>query len=438
MRAKLNARTDRNKSVTGRDNSQRGWLMTTNGHANGHAAPNADWRYNLIVSRTSGAPKPVLANAITAFRFAHEWASCLAFDAFYQRVVLRGQPPWGASPEYRPWTDQDDLRAANWLQHQSILVSPDVAGRALQLAAREVRTFHPVLEYIEGCRWDGDHRNDEWAIRYLGAPDTRYVRAASAKFLISAVARVTQPGCKADCALILEGKQGLLKSTALKTLFYPWFSDDLSDLGSKDAAMQLMGVWCVEMSELDSMRRSDVSRTKAFLSRTTDHYRPPYGHHVLDQPRQNVFAGTVNDSEYLRDDTGARRFWPIKCTRIDIDGLLAVKDQLWAEARDRYYADETWWLDSPELIAEAAIEQNARRLDDPWLQEITRIVETRASCTPTELLIELSIPLRDQGQLEQNRVASCLKVLGWERRSVRHLGKPSKRYFPPQAAEISQ
>jgi predicted P-loop ATPase len=268
-----------------------------------------------------------------------------------------------------PWTNTHDVLTADWLQHEEIAVSPDVAGQAVEAVARE-RRFHPVLDYLARCRWDGELRLDLWAVRFLGAEDTPFVRTVSRRWMISAVARVTEPGCKADCALILEGPQGLLKSTALKTLAQPWFTDEIADLGTKDAAMQLAGAWIVELAELDSIARGGVSRIKAFMSRTTERFRPPYGRRVVEQPRQCVFAGTVNDNEYLRDETGGRRWWPIGCSSIDIDGLAATRHQLWAEARDCYTAGEAWWLDTPELNCCAAEEQNARYRADPWQEPV--------------------------------------------------------------------
>jgi predicted P-loop ATPase len=152
----------------------------------------------------------------------------------------------------------------------------EVAGQAAQTAARD-RPFHPVRAYLKGLRWDGVKRVDRWLTTYLGAAETEYSRAVGSRWLISAVARIFRPGSKADCCLILEGTQGIRKSTALRTLAGEYFTDELADLGSKDAAMQTRGAWIIELSELDSLSHSEVSRIKAFMSRTTDRFRLPYG-----------------------------------------------------------------------------------------------------------------------------------------------------------------
>src|SRR5581483_7104435 len=194
------------------------------------------------------------------------------------------------------------------------------AGQAVQTAARD-RPIHPVKAYLHALLWDGVQRVDTWLSAYLGAEDTEYARAVGSRWLISAVARIYRPGVKADCCLILEGPQGIKKSTALRTLAGEYFTDELADLGSKDAALQIRGVWIVEISELDSLARSEIASIKAFMSRTADRFRPPFGKRVVECPRQCVFAGTVNHTEYLRDETGARRFWPVLCGTIDIEAL---------------------------------------------------------------------------------------------------------------------
>jgi predicted P-loop ATPase len=186
---------------------------------------------------------------------------------------------------------------------------------------------------------------------------TEYSRAVGSRWLVSAVARVLRPGAKADCCLILEGAQGIRKSTALRTLAGEYFTNELADLGSKDAAMQTRAVWIIELSELDNLSHSEVARIKAFMSRTTDRFRPPYGMRLVELPRQCVFAGTVNHSTYLREETGGRRFWPGACGRIDVDGLARDRDQLWAEAKARFDAGVVWWLETVELVQMAADQQ---------------------------------------------------------------------------------
>ncbi len=236
--------------------------------------------------------------------------------------------------------------------------------------------------------------------------------------------------------LILEGRQGLGKSTALKTLAQPWFSDEIATLGAKDAAMQVAGVWVVELAELDSMSRGDVGKVKAFVSRTTDRFRPPYGQRVIQQPRQSVFAGSVNHTDYLRDETGARRFWPLGCTNIDLTALAQDRDLLWAEAVRRYQRGACWWLDTAELSTQAEHEQRGRYQADAWQATVENYVRDKVSVALTEVLdLALRLPLQRWSQREQNRVARCLKAAGWVRRQVRTEGAREWRYFRPSTGD---
>lgn len=388
------------------------------------------WRDKLIMGKRKEV-KAILANALIALRDHPEFQGIVRFDTFRQRTTICGQPPWSTVNIDRDWQPIDDLHTTEWIQNLGIAVGPDIVTTAVEVVAQE-NNFHPVIDYLSRCKWDGEPRLDQWTIQYLGADDSEYTRAISAKWMISAIARIMQPGCKADCALILEGKQGILKSTALKTLSQPWFADEIAELGSKDAAMQLVGAWIIEMAELDSVTRAEVSRIKAFLSRTSDRFRPPWGRRIIEQPRQCIFAGTVNNNQYLRDETGGRRFWPLPCSSIDVESLALARDQLWAEARDRYESDEVWWINNGDVRTEASHQQEARRLDDPWQAKIEPLIGLLSSTTAHEVLDLLNVPVINQDQLHANRVASCLKALGWARKSMRYQGKSVWRWVHPE------
>lgn len=228
------------------------------------------------------------------------------------------------------------------------------------------------------------------------------------------------PGCKVDTALILEGNQGVGKSSALKVLADPWFTDDMADLGTKDAAMQTAGVWLVEMGELSAMARSEVERVKAFLSRRVDRFRRPYERRTVEVPRQCVFSGSTNGDDYLRDETGARRFWPVKTGRLNLDTLARERDQLWGEAMQLYRQGAPWWLDEASLIAEAQAAQAARYAGDAWDDVVSEYVGSRDETSVADVLAHgLAIERSRWGQVEQNRVARILRTLGFERKQVR-------------------
>jgi predicted P-loop ATPase len=230
---------------------------------------------------------------------------------------------------------------------------------------------------------------------------------------------------------ILEGPQGKGKSSALEALFSPWFSDDIAELGSKDAAMQVRSAWCIEIAELASMGRTEIERVKAFITRRADRFRPSYARRVIEAPRQNVLFGTTNTDSYLKDETGGRRFLPIRCdSKIDVDAIKRDKNQLWAEAVSLYEAGTPWWITDAEIISTACEKQAERYIGDPWQRSIEAFVRMHDSVSIDEVLMSLAIEKSRWGQVEQNRVARCLKVIGWEKyRARRHDGR-EWRYRP--------
>jgi predicted P-loop ATPase len=380
------------------------------------------WRDALLLN-LNGTIKPVLANAITAMRSAPEWSGVLAYNEFAHFTVRQKPAPWMDSNADLPaeWTPNHDTLATEWLQHQGIFVTVDVTGQAVESVARE-RPFHPVRAFLKELIWDGAHRLQSWISDYLGVDPSPYAAAVGSRWMISAVARVFEPGCKADCCLILEGEQGIRKSTALRVLAQPWFTDEIADLGSKDAALQTRGVWVIEIAELDSMSRSDIGKIKAFMSRATDRFRPPYGKRPIESARQCVFAGSVNHGTYLRDETGGRRFWPVECKApmIDVDALADIRDQLWAEATYLYFDGKPWWLDSLPLNRDAAEEQSDRYEGDPWDELILKWAVDRESVSIVEVLTNCLEKKKDMWtQWDRNRVARCLRANGWKRFNAR-------------------
>jgi predicted P-loop ATPase len=315
----------------------------------------------------AGTPERNEANVIVALSNDEAFAGALVFDEFRQEILVARTLPWEQhSILPRLWTEVDDVRCAEWLQHRDINVGPTTVSRGVNVVAREI-PVHPVRDYLTSLVWDNEPRLDHWLAKYLGAEGTLLIRAIGARWMISAVARIMEPGAKVDHMLILEGPQGAKKSSALKTLAgIDWFTDELAEIGSKDAAQQMRGKWVIEIAELDAIGRAEVSRIKAFLTRTADRYRPPYERYVVEVPRQCVFAGSVNPDTYLRDETGNRRFWPVRCGTIDLGSLQRDREQLWAEAVFRYGQGAIWWFDEPDLIALVEVQQDQRYQVDAW------------------------------------------------------------------------
>src|SRR3990167_986536 len=216
--------------------------------------------------------------------------------------------------------------------------------------------FNPLKQYLENLKWDGINRLDKWLIEICGATSNAYTKTIGIKVLVAAVARVFNPGCKFDYMMILEGNQGIGKSTLLNILGGQWYLDThISTSENKKDLIDLMRTaWIVEISDMAGFRKQDIEYLKSFLSRQIDRVRLPYARKSEDFPRQCIFIGTHNpsgDNEYFRDDTGNRRFWPVECTgKIKVELMREWKDQLWAEAVHFFKQGETLYLDNSDPI----------------------------------------------------------------------------------------
>lgn len=392
-----------------------------------------DWYGGLILSDKK-VPRAVLANALHALRFAPELAGLAAFDTFTQRSVFTRAAPWGGKAG-AVWADRDDSLLADWLQHAGIMVGTQVAGTAAQAAAHD-HEIDSLQDYLRSLTWDGQPRFARFG-SYFGAAEWGGIpNRLAGLWVISAVARAMRPGVKADCVLVLEGPQGARKSTALRVLFDPlergWFRDELPPLDSKDSALQLCGAWCVEISELDAVnaKRAELERVKGFLSRQIDSYRPPYGRRVQDVPRRCVFAGTTNDAGYLRDSTGNRRWWPLSCGVIDVDGLARDSGQIWAEALNLFDLGVAWWPQDETSEPDIQKEQERRRTADPWEDHVMEWLENPRSTglAPTSVHVTVANVLQyalkiEPGRKTQSdaiRVVRILQREGYTRRQMRN------------------
>jgi predicted P-loop ATPase len=407
-----------------------------------HTGGRRDWTADFILKK-DGSIAPILANLVLMLRCAPKWRDVLAFDEFGVQVVIRKQPPWGREEPDTPWTDHHDSLTRIWFQQNEVNAGIGDVGRAVQTAAKH-NAFHPVRARFEALQWDGVSRADTWLIKYFGAEDTPYIRAVGPRWLISGVARIYQPGCKADYALILEGPQGKQKSEALRVLALcdAWFTDRLSHLTSKDAALETAGVFIIEIGEMEALARASSSTAKSFLSRRRDRFRPPYGKRMVSLPRQCIFAGSINPPArgYLRDATGARRLWPVACNgMIKRDDLEQARDQLWAEALHRYKAGEPWWLETPELEALATAEQEARYVIDEWFDIVADWIGKRADVSIPEVLEHaLGFGRQQWTEAMQKRVGRILTKLGFSKwRATGKRGKRGWRYRRAPQSDIA-
>lgn len=301
-----------------------------------------------------------------------------AYDEFNQANCYCFPPPWGdASDVGKELTDLDDIRIKTWLSKKwGIETSAQsISDVTLQLAKENA--YHPVLRYLRGLKWDGVERLDTMLKTYCGAEgDDEYLADVGRKMMTACVARVSQPGVKFDHVLILEGNQGAGKSTFVRVLAGPWFTDALGDINSKDVVDNMRGKWIIELGELSQMRRSEVNDLKAFVTRESDNVRKAYGRRSQTYPRQCVFIGTTNDEEYLKDETGGRRFWPVYTTNYDPETLARDRDQLWAEAFMNYELGEKLYLEKEHIRKIAEGEQADRLIVDEIVSEVSKALRS--------------------------------------------------------------
>ena len=395
----------------------------------------------MLAKTDKGAPLPTLSNVLIILRHDPVLAGIVTLNEFaYETAITRAPPapdtdaPLLPGPYPRPWTEADEALILAYIQRRWMAKASDKALSAAMNAEAAMRGFHPVREWLDSLEWDGHKRLDTWLIRAFGCTDDNYHRDVAAKFLIAAVRRIRQPGCKFDFMPVFEGDQGIGKSTVIKTLFSPeWFSDSMPrDLGHKDAAIGLLGIWCVEMAEIDTLIRSEVETIKAFLSRGTDKYRPPYGKRDVIRDRQGVICGTTNAKDYLRDTTGNRRFWPIPCSFANVEWIADNREQLWAEAVIAEKTGEPIWLEDAEVQTVAQSAQEDRIAEDTWHEKIAVYILGRTQISTSELLVYcLDIPVKDHERRLLLRVAAILRQLDWWVKVVREGQAVTRLWFHP-------
>jgi predicted P-loop ATPase len=391
----------------------------------------SNWLHACILNEKH-QPIPILANVRTGLRA--ELPDTFAYDEM-AHVPMLMKPLHGENDfRPRPCTDVDVGIVQERLQHLGLSrISKDVVHQAVDMQAADCR-FHPVRDYLESLKWDGTKRVDRLFSSYFGAEDEAYARRIGEMFLISMVARIFRPGCKADHLPVIEGPQGIMKSTACRILGGQWFSDALPDVtGGKDVSQHLRGKWLIEVAEMHAMSRAEAAQLKSFITRQEERYRPSYGRKEVIEPRQCIFVGTTNRDTYLRDETGGRRFWPVRVDIIKVKELAADRDQLFAEAVQLFRGSIPWWPDKDFEQTHIAPQQAARYEADAWEEAIGAFLAINSKVTVGQVAREaLHIETAKIGKADQIRIAAALEQLRWRReRSDGKTDWQGKRWWVP-------
>jgi predicted P-loop ATPase len=386
------------------------------------------WR-RLLRTNANGNPYPDLANVMIALRNEPKFTVAFAFDEMQQATMLRAEPPLApgsdAGDVFPRFADDEDVsRLQEWLQTVMPKVGRETSHFALELFARE-NPIHPLRTWMRS-RELGVRQPvlSDWLTPALGVPNDAYHREVGRRFVIAMVARIMEPGCQADYMLVLEGPQGKLKSQFCRTLCGPeYFSDHIPSLNGDQVrtSMHIRGKSLIEISELAAFNTiGDVETLKAFLTRRIEIYTPKYGRKERHEPRQCVFIGTTNTDDWIKDETGARRFWPVKVIDIDLEWLAEYRDQLFAEAVEAYDAGEPWWPDPIFERRVIAPHQDKRQFHDNWTDKVLELSASLTVVTIAQIWVGMGSVTHggDLSKLDmhaQKRIAAILKRDGYER-----------------------
>jgi len=383
-------------------------------------------------------PKKTLRNAINYLYLESDLKGTVQYNEFTGDLEIPRTLPWGDSGN-KCWTDTDVVLLKYHLAKKvRVEFSTALLWEALYAAGARY-SYHPIRQHIKDLEWDGVSRLNTWLSDYCGAKHDGYTEAVGRKLIIGMVARIFHPGIKFDYCLVLEGAQGIGKSTICSILGGGWYGDIVLDPHARDTVDAIRGKWVVELSEMEVTRRADAQALKAFISRTTDRARLAYERTTKDFPRQCVFVGTINPDEmgYLSDNTGNRRFWPVKCEgEFDLETFKGVRDQLIAEGYNAFKKGEQLYL-SGNTAKMAEIEQNKRRHVDPWQDVVEDWLEAEGKEVQElnmQKVYELILGgnIKSMTRTEQCRIGRILSDIGWAKHRPNRGGSRQYVYKKPE------
>lgn len=335
----------------------------------GSSGSGPDWLDTLELD-SKGNPAKTAKNIMLILENDPRLKGCFQKDVFARQTYVLRQTPWKQEKSKRELADEDLAGLRIFLESEYHITCAYKIQDAFDSFIDQT-SIHSVREYIKGLKWDGVKRIDTVLIDFLGADNTPYIRKSARKIFCAGIARIFTPGIKFDYLPTLIGAQGIGKSTFIRIMGKDWYSESLkvSDMKDKTAAEKLLGSWVIEISEMDGMNTTKADTLKSFLSAQQDKYRPAYGRETVTNKRQCIIIGTSNEREFLKDDTGNRRFWPIDVgknapTKNVFTELPEEIDQMWAEAYMLWVLGEPLYPDA-EMAEEAEREQEAHRHEDP-------------------------------------------------------------------------
>lgn len=397
-----------------------------------------DWRDKLICDQNGKMVKGSLTNAMLFLEHHDTFAGVFKQNDFQKEIYLAACPPWIKTEDFtvHRLTDVDITSATGELEKYGLSCEITKITKAIAVVA-EKHSFHPAREYFNSLQWDGQNRLKTWLAYYMGAEgdDFDYLAFIGTKWLVAAVKRVFEPGCKFDHVLVMEGKQGRGKSTALQYMATfgdveeSYFTDNIkiTDIQNKDTILLLQGSIIVELAELAGFNKKDDEEIKGWITLKYDRCRKPYDRTITVFPRQFVLAATTNSYDYLKDPTGNRRYWPFSSSSLDLEAIKRDRMQLWAEAVSLYKSGYNLWPTDEEMaLAEKA--QHKRRTVDTWEDDVLKAANRVYSVKPNgfttrDVFVEMEIPLRERDYKATRRVAGILQQNDYENAVRRVEGK---------------
>jgi len=375
-------------------------------------------QYKLVKDADGKLIKSFL-NVVALFYIDENLKDLFLFNEFSGTIEYGKNAIWHGIKEGQELRDKDIVFVQYYLAHNKFFEMPidKITNAIIELSER--KKYHPVRQYLDGISWDGKPRLNQWLVDVCGAENNLYTQTVGAKFLMAAVARIYSPGIKFDNVLVLEGPENIGKSSVFRILSDPWFCDSV-DLLQKDKEIleKMRGFWFLELAEMVGMNNRDQEWVTSFLSRQEDVQRLPYERKADKFKRQSVFCASSNKLAYLFREEGDRRWWPIKCEKINLEYLKENRNQLFAEAKNRWKDGEKLFLDQELFKLAKNVQLKKLSVNEVWYEVIEKYLYDKNEITMKEVLTDcLNLQMKElTNYLYTMNVGRILKKLGFEKK----------------------